>query len=90
MAPATLRTPPDPDRSERVWCLYAWPVRYGTGSRRTYFVNQEGRVLFTDHPGYEGDAGPPPNAAFASGDSIDGPIAADAEGRDGNRWRVWG
>jgi hypothetical protein len=90
VAPVVFKTPPDPDLAERVWCLYAWPIRYGPGSFRTFFVNHEGRVLTTEHPGYRDDHGPQPNAAFATGDSITGPIAADATGGDGNVWSLWG
>jgi hypothetical protein len=84
--------PPDPDLAERVWCTYAWPIEYGPGSYRTYFVNQDGTVLFTDEPAYEGWSGPEPDAAFLPGgeEEIVGPVALDARGDDGNIWRRWG
>lgn len=83
----------DPDLAEATWCIYAWPQRYGATGRRTFFANQTGDVLFTDNPAYSGPGAPiPPGAALAAGpaNSIQGPLATNAVGRDGSIWRAVG
>jgi len=76
------------------WCCYAWPARHGTSGKRTFFVNQETRVVATDCDEY---AGPGRftsqycGSAFGAGTgglaSITGAVAAGSRGRDGNAWR---
>jgi type II secretory pathway pseudopilin PulG len=78
------------DLAESTWCVYAWPQKFGTTGRRTYFVNQEGDVLYTVHPAYEG-AGAPITAGAAlqqpgSAANMRGPLAVGGVGRDGNTW----
>ncbi len=75
------------------WCCYAWPAHHGTTGDRTFFVNQDGRVVSTDCDAYSGpgrfrtdDCG----AAFGRGGpptSITGAVAVGTRGRDGNVWR---
>lgn len=65
---------PDPDNSEVVWCAYAWPVSIeGTGTR-VFFVNEQGDILQTNNTlhKYQGATEPPPHAAFAPGDAMNG------------------
>ncbi len=38
----------DPDDGETTWCAFAWPVSHGTTGKRSFFINQEGRVLATE------------------------------------------
>jgi uncharacterized coiled-coil protein SlyX len=78
----------DVELSEVVWCCYAWPQKYGTSGKRTFFVNQEGDVLATEDAAYSGTgAGPAGDAAFKAPDKISGPSAAGATGADGNIWK---
>ncbi|MBM3963145.1 MAG: prepilin-type N-terminal cleavage/methylation domain-containing protein, partial [Planctomycetes bacterium] len=39
----------DAQRAETLWCCYAWPQTHGTSGKRTFFVNQSGDVLGTNH-----------------------------------------
>ncbi len=62
---------PDPDakaapRQEQAWCIYAWPVQYGVTGRRTFFMNQSGRIYYTyaSVKNYGGDNEPAVEAAF--------------------------
>lgn len=84
----------DTDKAEQMWCVYAWPQDYGVTGRRTFFVNQNGDILWTESSAYSGPAAPiPPGAAFADGGpvvNIDGIIAVNEPGRDGNTWTVLG
>lgn len=84
------------DHAELRWCLYAWPTTAASG-QRAFFVNQNGDVLAADNAGqknaglkYVGhDAPPAPAAAFAAGDGgLGATMAANAQGLDGQRWRV--
>lgn len=77
----------DPELAERYWCCYAWPFHRGRTGVRTFFVNQDGDILATEDPGYDGPGfGPPYHAAF-TGRLIAGETATDATGQDGNTWR---
>jgi len=80
---------PGAAEGERYWCCYAWPVRHGESGEATFFVNQSGDILATDHPGYDGDRGPAPGAAFREFGlhRIVGRTAAGTTGQDGNVWR---
>jgi type II secretory pathway pseudopilin PulG len=84
----------DPDRAEAIWCVYAWPQKYGVTGRRTFFVNQQGDITFTEDESYAGPGAPiPAGAAFEVGGpagNIDGTSAVGVNGRDGNLWRVSG
>ncbi len=87
------------DLQESRWVVYAWPVEYGRTGKRTFVVNQEGRVYAA--PNAEGlyDGGervPAATAAFAlTKDAPIGDLAtelapADAPSGDGQAWRVAG
>lgn len=84
----------DPTLAESTWCVYAWPQKYGSTGRRTFFVNESGEIIFTDNPNYQGPGAPiAPGAALAAGDppnSIRGTVAVNTTGRDGNDWLVVG
>jgi len=93
--PRALRFDADVDAklAATTWCCYAWPTRHGTTGRRTFFVNQIGRVVATDCDEYTG-AGPFTSrdcgAAFRGAgalSSMTGEVAAGTRGRDGNAWR---
>jgi hypothetical protein len=84
----------DADTAETVWCCYAWPVKHGETGTRTFFVNQWGDVLATDHAGYTGAKGPAALAAF-KGDGDKSPTLAsdaalNAKGHDGHDWKPVG
>ena len=78
--------------AEVVWCGYAWPSNYGNTGKRTFFVNQGGDVLSCrNRQLYNGATNPPgPNAAYLAGsaDVMDSTVAANATGKDGERWIV--
>lgn len=82
----------DPEKAESLFCLYAWPQKFGVTGRRTFFVNQGGDILFAEDQAYSGPGAPiAAGAAFAPGGpagNIDGTPAVGVEGRDGNVWRV--
>jgi len=80
---------PDADLAEKFWCCYAWPIRRNRYAQRTFFINQEGKILATDDTRYEGDSGPAVGAAYLGScmDVLVGPIAEDAQGHDGNLWK---
>ena len=49
---ATAATGPgavDAQRAETLWGCYAWPQTQGTTGKRTFFVNQSGDVIGTNH-----------------------------------------
>jgi prepilin-type N-terminal cleavage/methylation domain-containing protein len=80
--------------ADNTWCVYAWPQKYGLTGRRTFFANQTGDITSTDDPKYTGPGAPlPPGAAFADtgpAGNINGLIAVNEVGRDGNTWSVEG
>ncbi|MFO1076876.1 MAG: hypothetical protein U1E73_04020 [Planctomycetota bacterium] len=82
----------DPDRAERSWCCYAWPLHRGWTGRRAFFVSQTGNVLATNGElrRYDGTAPCAVDAAFAAATSgrLDGEQAVNAVGRDGNQWVI--
>jgi prepilin-type N-terminal cleavage/methylation domain-containing protein len=82
------------DLAESTWCVYAWPQRYAVTGRRAFFANQSGEITSTDDPRYSGPGAPiAPGAALADtgpAASINGLIAVNEPGRDGNTWRVEG
>jgi prepilin-type N-terminal cleavage/methylation domain-containing protein len=81
----------DPALAEVSWCCYAWPVNHNGSGNRTFFVNQTGDIIATDDSAYTGASGPASNAAFrGTGNTITGPSASGATGRDGNFWRQAG
>lgn len=81
----------DPAKAEATWCVYAWPANYGSTGRRTFFANQLGDIVFTDSSAYTGPGAPiAPGAALTlpgPGGNIDGRVAVNQQGRDGNTWR---
>lgn len=60
---------PDPDNSEVLWCVYAWPTEAGKSGARAFFLNQEGDLLGTANGdrAYSGESSVPDfDAAFDS------------------------
>ena len=79
--------------AETQWCAYAWPSVFGNSGIRTFFVNQSGDVLGCRNTTqrYGGSTAPPgPNAAYLTGtaDIMASTLAANATGKDGQRWIV--
>ncbi len=75
------------------WACYAWPVSYEGTGKRAYFVNQSGQILVcaNDRTRYSGDGNYPfRRAALAPGSPItmNGRLAINMIGYDGNFWRV--
>lgn len=85
---------PDPNACETYWCAYAWPVAFNASSNRVFFVNEQGDILqsLNTNTKYSNVLAPPPEAAFASGgtvNSIAQPTANTAPtkvGMDGEAW----
>ncbi len=84
----------DPDLAETTWCAYAWPTSYEQSGVRSFFVNQQGELIFASRSSYSGPgAGPAPGAAFrgsGSVNSIAGLVATGTTGRAGDFWRSVG
>ena len=81
----------DAKAAARYWCAYAWPVASGKTGNRTFFVNQNGDISWTEDARYSGDRGPDPAAAFrAGGPPLRGKPALGAPGQDGNVWTQGG
>lgn len=87
---------PDPDRAERSWCCYAWPLTPRDGvPEPVFFVDQTGMVLAADNVrgAYAGvGRGPSPAAALradTSGAVGDASAASDPHRRgwDGQVWQ---
>ncbi len=80
----------DYDLAETTWCCYAWPVNYNQSGNRTFFVNQQGDVLFTEDTSATAYSGftsmPDDDAAFLAG-GIMSNTAVNQAGLDGNTWR---
>jgi prepilin-type N-terminal cleavage/methylation domain-containing protein len=80
-----------PDLAETTWVCYAWPLRYGVTGHRTFLVNQQGEITFTDQRIYDGTDCPSITAGmgFLTGNvqSITGRLAVGTAGADGNVWR---
>jgi type IV pilus assembly protein PilA len=94
----------DAQRAETLWCCYAWPQTFGTSGKRTFFVNQSGDVLGTNHLTSAGAAGttydgittvPAGLSAYVNtlpagvtARSMAVPASANTTGADNNRWVV--
>ena len=79
----------DGDLSETVYCVYVWPVNFNQSGNRTFFINQEGVMLFAEDNAYSGTGnGPAADAAFQTAGTITGAIAVGVAGQDGNTWKV--
>ncbi len=78
----------DARTASRTWCAYAWPSEYGRSGTWTFFVDQDGVVLHVNAPGYSGEHGPEPGAAFVSGGRIciTGETRSGASAQDGLDW----
>ena len=76
-----------PDRSENLWCAYAWPVSNAKGNTDTFFVNQTGDMLVTRTEDYGGPRRVPAADAAFTTPGMGGEIAFGVEGQDGNLWR---
>lgn len=85
---------PDPDAAERLWCVYAWPVRAGFPDRTTYFIHQGGDVLAHTQAPYAGrDGGPQGDAAYTVESDMGSEAGIRAAGRmavDGGAWHPVG
>lgn len=79
----------DADRSELLWCAYAWPADPG-GDGNVYFINQAGEILRSQNAiGYGGLGSPPPfDAAFTVGGDMSNQVAAGVAGSDGATWNT--
>jgi prepilin-type N-terminal cleavage/methylation domain-containing protein len=85
----------DPSQAETLWCCYAWPSVQGNSGKRSFFCNQGGDVLATNHATgaaiYNGNIlAPLFSAAFvatASG-AMNTAVAANTMAQDGNVWTV--
>jgi prepilin-type N-terminal cleavage/methylation domain-containing protein len=76
------------DLAETTWCAYAWPVNYQQSGNRTFFSNQAGDVIATEHGPYSGTGlGPPSDAALKVAGAITGTVAIGAMGSDGHVWK---
>jgi len=84
----------DAGRSEMLWCIYAWPQRYGATGRKTYFANANGDILFTTDSRYSGLTAPIAAGAALQAPgaltAMNGAIATTGVGRDGATWSVAG
>ena len=84
----------DAERSENLWCIYAWPQRYGQTGNKTYFANANGDILFTEDDRYTGRAAPiAAGAAMQAPGSLtdmNGAIATAGLARDGGNWKIAG
>ncbi len=85
----------DGGQAETLWCCYAWPAVQGNSGKRSFFVNQGGDVLATNHNGggtpYNGTGTAPVfNAALAASGSafMSTAVAANTLGQDGFTWTV--
>ncbi len=84
----------DPSQAETLWCCYAWPAVQGNSGKRTFFINQAGDVLSTNHNGgtaYNGSTTAPlATAAFRAGTSgsLGVAVAANTVAIDGLTWVV--
>ena len=80
--------------AEVMWLCYAWPTSYGNSGKRTFFINQQGDVLACRNgtQRYNGGTKPPnTNAAFHTNVgtvTMGSTLAANATGKDGERWTV--
>ena len=79
-----------PQLAEIYWCAYAWPTNYPQTGVRTFFVNQQGSLTFSENGNYTGPGGSTtPGAALRQGGlatHMTGPQAAASTGRDGSMW----
>ena len=58
----------DADLSEGRWRCYAWPVEYGRTGRRSFFVDESGKVLVEEAPALSGAHAPEPDTALGGGE----------------------
>jgi hypothetical protein len=71
------------DGAETRWVCYAWPVRHGVTGRRTFVIDQDGRILATEAKDGWGSTGPDALAAYEvteSGEPMVGPDWSPVEG----------
>ena len=82
----------EPAPAAKAFLMHAWPLRYEAGKRRTFLVNQDGRVFATDHGATLGPRGPDPAAGLhpeASANLL-GAIADGTPDATGHVWtEVW-
>ena len=75
------------------WACYAWPASYGNTGKRTFFINQSGQILVctNDQTRYSGAGNDPDGEAVlipSSNDKMNGPLAINMTGNDGNFWKI--
>jgi len=84
----------DPSLAERFWCLYAWPLHFGTTGRRVFFADAWKRIYQTENLGetpYEGSHSVPEwSAAFRDpSEGMKGRVVETAQhGADGRIWEL--
>jgi prepilin-type N-terminal cleavage/methylation domain-containing protein len=80
------------DLCEVIWCAYAWPINRNTSGNRAFFINQAGDIMQTQGGAvnYSGTGtAPGADAAFVAGstaNTINGTVAVNSVGMDGNTW----
>ena len=77
----------DVDLSENVYAVYVWPVVHNQSGSRTFFINQQGIMTFTDGV-YDSATVPAYSAAFLAAGSLTNNIAVNVVGADGNTWKA--
>jgi hypothetical protein len=80
----------DPGLAHHYWTCLAWPVERGTTGNRSFFINQEGRILSTFRPVYSGKIEKPPAGAglvaMLADEIRSGNLATGIRGADGQTW----
>lgn len=81
---------PDSNNGERLWCCYAWPIRYADTTRRAFFVNQSGQLLQTYGNPFYPFSGfsrmPPFDDAYLIPGDMDCPVRIGTANADGVVW----
>ena len=82
---------PDPNTSEQLFCVYAWPREVDRTGQAAFFINQQGLVLRTFNRGagaYSGTTTPPGfDAAFTQAGDMSSPLALNGlVANDSNLW----
>ena len=90
----------DADMCELAYCCYAWPANFGSTGNRSFFVNQQGEIMFTTQavlnaagtPYSGASSAPAADAAFDTTDTnyvaggITGSKTNGANAADGETW----
>ncbi len=82
----------DPEISEQQWCCYAFPANHGVSGTRTFFINQQGEITFTDRSSYTGANSAILQAGAATRTtnlaSMTGLVAVGTRGADTQFWKT--